>query len=321
MKLKIDTDEKRGIVFVLLQAVLAGVFPLVINISTKVMPPVLFAGLSVLTASVCFFVYTFFRHDFRQLLNKEAIGLSLRVTFFIIILPSVFIFSGTRLTSGINTAILLQAEVLFTFIIAEIFLRRTEHITFRRVLGAIVIVMGTTLILYNGSFDLNFGDILIILGTLFYPVGNIAAKKAMKLVHTNIVLFFRSFIGGLALVLLSILFENSINQIIPSVTNYFHLILMNGILVMFLSKALWYKGLKRIELTKAIPLAMSYPVFSLIYIFIFLREIPNIYQIAGLLLTMMGVGFVTIFRPKSLFQKILIFFRRRKKQPPPVGSI
>ena len=55
-----------------------------------------------------------------QLKNKKALQYILAITVFIIIIPSLFIFKGGSLTSGINTSILLQSEIVFTFLIYSI---------------------------------------------------------------------------------------------------------------------------------------------------------------------------------------------------------
>ncbi|MBA4336399.1 hypothetical protein C0416_01310 [bacterium] len=289
--MRIKNQETIGELFIFSQVAIYGLYPVVINYSSKLMPPVLFAGLSILLASVFFFFAVVFQKNFKHIFRWEALKYILLVTLFIVVVPSIFIFTGTSMTSGVNTTILFQTEVIFTFLFVGIF-SKSEKITARRLIGAGIVLLGTATILYNGTFDLNLGDILIIIGVAFYPFGNMAAKKALKLVPPTVILFVRSVLGGLTLVCFSLIFENSSSLVLPSVRDYFPLILLNGIVIMFFSKILWYQGLKRIDLTKAVPIDMSFPAFSLLFLFLFVGEVPTLYQWAGLILTLVGVGFV-----------------------------
>lgn len=155
---------------------------------------------------------------------------------------------------------------------------------------------GAVAILYNGTFQINWGDLLIITGTFFFPIGNIYAKKALKLTSPAVILFMRSFLGGMLLVLISLLFENYQLSFSAYVLNNFEFILINGVLIYGLSRLLWYEGLKRLDISKATSLAMSYPAFSLFYSYIFLNEIPTIYQWGGFIIIFIGIFTLTYKR-------------------------
>jgi O-acetylserine/cysteine efflux transporter len=278
------------------------------------MPPILFAGLSILLASIFLFIHTAITSSLRDIFNRKALPYIVAVTFLIIIIPSIFIFTGTKMTSGVNTTILLQTEVFFTFIFVALFFR--ENITLRRIIGALIIVIGTTIILYNGTFYLNWGDLLIILGVMFFPFGNMAAKKALAIVPSNVILLLRSFFGGIVLIIFSILVEDSAAEILPAVQNHIFYIAVNGIVIMYISKVLWYEGLKRIDISKAIPIAMSFPAFSLLFLYIFINEVPSVYQWIGIALTMLGVGFLTYKEAPSLLSWVGSLFRKKEETPP-----
>jgi drug/metabolite transporter (DMT)-like permease len=314
--MRIKSQETIGELFIFSQVAIYGLYPVVINYSSKLMPPILFAGLSVLLASIFFFLVVAFQKNFHRIFKWESLKYILLVTLFIVVVPSIFIFTGTSMTSGVNTTILFQTEVVFTFLFVGIF-SRSEKITTRRLIGAAIVLMGTATILYNGSFDLNLGDILIITGVAFYPFGNMAAKKALQLVPPAVILFVRSILGGLTLICFSFIFEDSSSLVLPSVQSYFPLIILNGIVIMFFSKILWYEGLKRIDLTKAVPIDMSFPAFSLLFLFLFTREVPTIYQWIGLILTLVGVGFVAYKSPPKFLERIIAVFVRKKDVIPP----
>lgn len=291
------SKEKAGEMMILGETLMYSLFPIIIAYSTKIMPPILFAGLSTLTASITLFIFLLLKKDLKSLKNKETIKYTLGITLFIIIIPSILIFTGSSKTSGINTTILLQSEILFTFIIFGLF--AIEKITLRKTIGALIILVGTFFIIYNGSKNINIGDLLIIAGTFFYPIGNIFAKKALKVGSPSAILFIRSLLGGIVLICLSLIFENQ-DATLSKISNYWPLILLNGVFIYHLSKILWYEGIKRIDISKAIPISVGgYPAFSLLFAILFLKEIPTIYQLAGFMAVIAGI-FILIRKSKEI---------------------
>lgn len=279
------------------ETLMYSLFPIIIAYSTKILPPILFAGLSTLVASITLFIFILFKRDLKSLKNKDTIKYTLGITLFIIIIPSILIFTGSSKTSGINTTILLQSEILFTFLIFGLF--SIEKITIRKTIGALLVLIGTFFIVYNGSTDINTGDLLIIAGTFFYPIGNFFAKKALKVGPPSTILFIRSFLGGIVLIAISLIFENQSTSL-EKLSNYWSLILLNGIFIYHLSKLLWYEGIKRIDISKAIPISVGgYLAFSLLFAILFLKEIPTVYQLIGFIAVIGGI-FVLLKKSKNI---------------------
>jgi drug/metabolite transporter (DMT)-like permease len=283
---KLD-QESKGELMIFGETFMYSFFPIIIAYSTKILPPILFAGLSTLTAAVTLFLFLLIKKNLHTLKNPRTIKYSLGVSLFIIIIPSILIFTGSSKTSGINTTILLQSEIFFTFLIYGLF--ALEKITLKKMISALIIVIGTTFIVYNGKMGINIGDLMIIAGTAFYPIGNMFAKKALKEGTPSTILFIRSFCGGIVLIILSLLFEDQ-SGTVESLSKYWPLILITGFFIYHLSKLLWYMGIKIIDISKAIPISIGgYPAFSLLFAFLFLKEIPTLYQIIGFIVIIIGV--------------------------------
>ena len=164
--------------------------------------------------------------------------------------------------------------------------------------GALIVLAGTAFIVYNGKAGINSGDLLIIAGTFFYPIGNIFAKKALEIAPPSAILFIRSFLGGIVLISLSLAFEDQ-TDVLGKISTYWPLILINGIFIYHISKILWYEGIKRIDISKAIPISVGgYPAFGLIFAILFLKEIPTIYQLVGFFVVLAGI-FVLMKKDKE----------------------
>lgn len=290
------SQERIGELMIAGETLTYSLFPVIIAHTTKIMPPILFAGTSILIAAISIFIYMFFTKQLKDLKNPQVIKYGLLISLFIIIIPSIFIFIGSSKTSGINTTILLQTEILSTLLIFGGL--SLEKITIKKIFGAILVFMGASLIVFNGTFNINPGDIFIIIGAAIYPIGNIFSKKAVKIASPSVILFIRSFIGGTILIVISLLFESHTN-IFASIKTNLSMILLTGIVIYHISKIMWYEGIKRIDVTKAIPISVGGgPLLSLIFAIILLKEIPTIFQIIGFILILAGIFTVT-FKNKN----------------------
>lgn len=276
---------------------LFALLPIVIVHTAKLMPPILFAGISMMIAALVVFFYMILKGQISTLFNKTAFKYILGVTFFIVIIPSILIYTGASKTSSVNTAILLQTEIFFTLLILGML--KQEKITIKKIIASLLITLGAICVIYNGSLKLNPGDLLIIAGTVAYPIGNMYAKKALKLTSSGAILLIRSALGGIFLIIISLLFEDYTNAFSGYITDNIFMLLLNGILLYSISKLLWYEGLKRLDISKSISISMSHPALSFIYAYIFLKEIPTAYQFIGFIVIMSGIYVITR-QPKKI---------------------
>ena len=214
------------------------------------------------------------------------------ITICIVIVPYILLFIGASKTSGVNTSVLLLSEIIFTLIFTHFIGEKT---TGYKLMGAGGVFIGALFILYNGSFQLNIGDILIIISTITYPIGNFYAKKALNVVSPAIILFTRFLLGGLFILGFALIVEPNVNfgEII---SNYWLYILFSGLILLGIGKVIWYEGLKRVDISKAISLTMTFPLFSLLVLVAIFKESVSIYQWIGIIIMMIGV-FFSIKRP------------------------
>ncbi|MBI5754882.1 DMT family transporter [Candidatus Peregrinibacteria bacterium] len=283
------TEKISGEVFILASCAGWGLFPILTNFGAKRMPPIWYAAVISLLSAVFLFFYLATHKGLRELFVKKVWPWILGVTLFIVIIPNFLIFTSAKYTSGINTAMLLQTEVIFTFLFCWIFLG--EKITRKKIIGAFIVFIGTMAILYQGKFELNIGDLGIIAATTLYPLGNFCAKKALKMVSPATILFVRQFLGGMTLLSLSFVLENWSQTDLLFRQNA-GIILVNGIFIMAISRIWWYEGLKRVSLSTVASLS-SAPAFSLLFAVFFFSEIPTLYQLAGFVIVMAGLLVLT----------------------------
>ena len=276
-------------------SVIEGGFPIIANQAVRVFPALFFAGISAFVGSVIHFCLLLLRGKLYHKVSMKVWGSVIGVTLCNSVFALLFIFLGTRYTSGINTALLMQSEMLFSFLIFTwVYGQKASKQQF---IGAFVVLLGTVCVLYNGSPTFNRGDLLIILGTLFYPFGNQFAKHALLHLPSGFILMIRHLVGGIVFIVLSMLFEHPTLAVLSLVQEYWWLIGLYGVVVLVGSKLCWYEGLKVLPLTKAIPIILSYPAFSLLFASVFLGETATFYQLIGFVVTLVGLSVLTSRKP------------------------
>ncbi|OGH92212.1 MAG: hypothetical protein A2479_02095 [Candidatus Magasanikbacteria bacterium RIFOXYC2_FULL_39_8] len=201
------------------------------------------------------------------------------------VLPMLLLFIGTRETSGTNTSFLLLSELIFTLLFTPFFGEKND---LYKVIGVIGILIGAAFLLFNDGVKINNGDILIILSTITYPVGNFYVKKAFNYIAPGAVLFIRFLLAGLFLCILSLCIEPFH---ISSIYNNFGHIILFGLIFMGATKIVWYEGFKYLDISKSISLLMTFPLFSLVIILFIGEETISIYQWIGIIVMMIGVYF------------------------------
>jgi drug/metabolite transporter (DMT)-like permease len=280
-------QENRGVILALISAALWGVFPIMVNRGAHHIPPLMFAAISTLLAAVGSLVYTVVKSKLGELKKKEAYASLLMVTLCIVIIPYVLLFIGSSKTSGINTSLLLLSEIIFTLMFTPLIGEKTTR---EKLIGAAGIFIGALLILYNGNFRLNIGDIMVIVSTATYPIGNFYAKKALNRVSPSTILFVRFFLGGLFMLSLAMLSEAP-SGILQILADYWPTLLFTGLILLGMGKIIWYEALGRLDISKAVSLGMTFPLFSLIILVGMLKETISYYQWLGIGAMMVGVLF------------------------------
>lgn len=280
-------EENKGVILALISAALWGIFPVMVNRGSRHIPPLTFAAISTLLAAAGSFIYTAVKGKLHELKKKEAYASLLMITLCIVIIPYILFFIGSSKTSGINTSMLLLSEMIFTLIFTPLIGEKT---TIEKLTGASGVFFGAILILYNGRFRLNIGDILVIASTATYPIGNFYAKKALNRVSPSTILLVRFFLGGLFMLLVAMLLETGTHLTNILSVNW-PVLFFTGLVLLGVGKIVWYEALGRLDISKAISLSMTFPLFSVILLIGIFKETVSSYQWIGTVIMMLGVFF------------------------------
>lgn len=209
-------------------------------------------------------------------------------------LPFMLLLLALRWTTPSNSAILNQAESVYSLIFAFLFLR--ERPSLKQIAGTVMVVAGAVLILaVNGYTPMWKGD-LIVIGTVWmFQVSHIAAKKLPQDISVDFITAARGFYGFLwsavlALAALPLGMEISFKPSAVSVAALFYI----AVFVYTLRNKFWYQAIRNMPLAKATAVILSYPVFTYILSVATGFDKIQLYQAAGLALALGGAYMVTL---------------------------
>ncbi|MFH0770544.1 MAG: DMT family transporter [Candidatus Peregrinibacteria bacterium] len=280
------SETRKGELSIFLSTLLWSLFPVITILTFSGMGPMLSSALSTLFGALFFAIVLTVRGRWRELKMRSAWKDILLASVSIGIIFYGLMFLGLAHTTAGNASIVSLMEIFFSFLILGVIVRH-EHLPFRRILGAVSMALGAAVILAPKSSGWHSGDLLVLLATVFGPIGNFYAQRARRAVSAECIMFFRSVFSGLFLLCVAMLLEP-----IPSGAAFagsFWFLVINGILLFGLSKILWIDGIHHIPITKAISLESMTPALTLLVAFFALGEPIMKYQILGFVPIVLGI--------------------------------
>lgn len=272
-------------------AILWSLFPIVTVVTVSTLPSLFTAAISTGLSSFFFASTLTWRKRWKQHPSPRVWRDMLLATLFIGIIFYGLVFTGYRFTSPGNGAVVGLMQVFFAFVIINLMWKHERFVPVHA-LGAVLMITGALFILIpKRTVGLNIGDLLIVLATVAAPIGNIYAQKARKAVTADMVMFVRSIISAVFLMVLAWLLEP-----IPSFTviaSAWWFLLLNGIVLMGLSKILWLEAIHRLPITKTVALTEVEVLLTLVFAYLLLGQKVTPEQAMGIVPMLVGVFLLT----------------------------
>lgn len=199
-----------------------------------------------------------------------------------------FFFSGLKLTTAADAALLSNGETVFSVLFALLFFK--EKLNRSGYAAVIIILVGVFIVTTNLKFskyvlEINAGNLLVIAATIAWALDNNISKVITRHMHISRLVQLKSLIGGGIAMLLILIIQIPVsiqyNQIIP--------ILAVGVFGFALSLYLYLHSIKRIGVVKGSSILSLSAVFGLIFAVLFLRETISVYQILAIAIMLIGI--------------------------------
>ena len=225
--------------------------------------------------------------------TKKDWPIILAITLSGAIIAPILFFTGLKQTTASDTAILSNAETVFTVLFALIFFR--ERLKPAGYLAVLLVLVGMIIVTTNLQFT-NFlldikkeGNLLIISSMIFWALDNNFSKIITHRIDISKIVQLKGAIGGIIVLIFALLTGSSINISLVQIPN----LLLVGLIGFGVSLYLFLHSLKRIGTVKTILIYTTGPVFGLSFAAIFLHEVIGTYQIVAIGLMLLGIYFIT----------------------------
>lgn len=283
------TEPRKGEWLIFSNAILWAFFPVITALTYRSIGGAVSLLLSTVITLLFFTAVMFYRRKWRELKNALLWKYGLLTAIFIGVLYYSLIFIGLETTSPGNVAILLLCEVLTSFLLFNVY--KKEAFPSEYIVGAILMVMGAGIILVRDFSGINMGDLFVLAATFFAPIGNVYQQKARTIASSESIMFLRVLLTIPALAVLAYFLgaPTSLADLRASLP----FLLINGILVLGLSKILWIEAIHRISVTKGVALGSIAPFLTLIIAWAILKQVPSVWQIVSLVPLTLGVLLLT----------------------------
>ncbi len=284
-------DERKGLLFVLLTALVSGVSIFANSFAVKGFDPFVFVFLKNAAVAAFIFSIIILIKDFAAIkaLTRKQVGKLAAIGLIGGSVPFLLFFYALKFTTAINAGFLHKTLFIWATVFAVIFLR--EKISKAYMAGAVLLLAGNFMLFNISSFGIP--EMLILGATMFWAAENAIAKNALAELSGRMVAFGRMFFGSI-FVLAFLVFTNQVGPLFElSVPQIYWALIASGFLFAYVLT--YYSGLKYIPLHKAASVLLLAQPITAVLSFAFLGNAITLSQTFGLFLIVAGVFFAIGF--------------------------
>ncbi len=274
--------------------------------------PIIVAFVEIAAAWLLLFFYIGIKPFFQKLRELEKPEL-LSITISAIltsVLGPLFFLHGLKLTSAINTSLLVNLNPLFLSVVAVLIFK--EKFTRKLIVGVSLMALGTLYLSTKGfteGMTLNNGDFLIILSAMSYSLGTLIFKKYVHSPNISLLVAYRAMIGTFILGgIIFFFYRNDISEIIH-LQPILHVLLAYAIIGVIATYVLHYYALENTTMTNNALFTLSSPLIGVAYASAFLGEKIELVHVISMIIMICGL-LVTKF---DMIQKTLIITKMKLK--------
>ncbi len=274
--------------------------------------PMLIAFIEIASAWLLLFFYIgakpFFQ-KMRELEKVEFISITISAILSSVLGPLLFL-HGLKLTSAINTSLLVNLNPLFLSIVAVFIFK--EELTKKLLVGVSLMGLGTLYLSTKGfteGMTLNNGDFLIILSAMSFSLGTLIFKKYVHTPNISLLVAYRAMIGTVILGgILFFFYKNDLKEIFH-LQSILHILIAYALIGVIATYVLHYYALENTTMTNNALFTLSSPIIGVVYASAFLGEKIEFVHVIAMIIMICGL-LVTKF---DMIQKTLIMTKMRFK--------
>lgn len=282
------TNEREGELLMVGLSILEAWFPILSIVAISYVGALHTYMYSLVIAFFFYMILMYRRKRFSELKNRAAYKNLLLTTFWITFIFTL-IFIGMRYTTAGNMAVIIFLQVLFSFLYFNVLGK--EKMDNMHLLGALIMTVGALIILIPSDFALNKGDWLILISAAAAPIVNLYQKRAREYCSSETILGFRTIVSFPFVALLAYILEPTVRYENFLLALPYIFLIATGVYVG--AKLMWIEALNRLSITKLSAMLALLPLFTLVFAYFYLNEVPQLHQIMGIIPVLIGGYLIT----------------------------
>lgn len=283
------SEHRLGDFYVYLSSILWAIFPIITVLTYSTLEPLPSLALSTFFATLFFVVIVTIRKKWHEVWNIPALRDIFYVTMFIGVGFYVFIFMALKYTSAGNVSLVALLEILFSYIFFSVW--KKEEYTLRHIGGSLLMIAGAVIVLLPNATTFNIGDFFVVIATMLAPIGNYFQRRARKQVSSETIMLVRSTLTVPIILVLALVLGQALR--VSDAMGSLWFLLVNGILLLGLSKILWIEAIHRVSITRANALSSISPALTLLFAYLFLGQPPTMFQLTSFVPLVAGLYLLT----------------------------
>lgn len=224
------------------------------------------------------------------------------ISFFISAAYPALVFIGLEYTSVVNLVIISRLNSIVYLILGFIVYRNKVH--WQETVGYTVIAISVFVMLFinNHGFSFSKGDLILLLSTVFFALGEIVSAKILPNCSEKSYVFIRNLGSAVIFFIIVIVLFDSHHFAEAFRGELWILMLIYAALAIVLAQLLWLFSLKRLPLSFVSNSRLFDPIFILAFAYLLLGEIPSVSQFI-----IIGIIIISVVLPK------IILYRHNKQ--------
>lgn len=232
-------------------------------------------------------------NEFKRVLEmpKKELGMLLIVACLAgAVAPLLFLY-GLQTTTASNAVLVESLQPVFLGLLATVFLK--EALSKIQLIGMAIMFGGVYVIGTHGfqeGVSLGRGELLITAASLAWATAEILFKKYLHKMTPELMVLMRNLIGTILLFMVSPLLLG-LNHDVSAIQGSDIILdfILFSLIVIILAQFLWYEGLELIPATTASSIAISLPLFGVLFAVLVLKESLSLYHLSGGTLILVGL--------------------------------
>lgn len=264
---------------------IGAIFPILAANTLKNAPPFLTLTLTFITAAIVLWIMIILQKKTWELQNKKAWKYGLLTGVLNGACFYGFYYVWLLSTSPWNAALVAQTEVFFAFLYFQAW--RKESLSKEHISGIIFLIVWVVYLLLPRTSGWNYGDILILIGMMFAPLGNFYQKTGRTHVSSETFLFIRYICTIPLTALLSYISSENMHWVM--IDSVIWQIILMGVIVFVVKNILWVEAIKTVTITRILALHGCMPFLTLLIIWSFQGLSPTATQLTSWIPILIGV--------------------------------